>query len=182
MIIKPYIAVSVLFGLVLLGSSAFAATSAIEGIVRDPKGQAIKNADVRIETQGGSTWSKIARTDAKGRFVHTDLAVGSYRVSLLVDGAVKASINNVKTKLNESTRLNFDLKKSGQGSTSAKKGKHFVWVAAQTGSNIGGSWVEVDDNGNAGPVADGVKRASGASVSRIQDSSFNRNEFGTGRN
>ena len=178
MIINSRISVSVLFGLIFLAGSALAATSTIEGIVRDPKGQAIKNADVRIEAQGGSTWSKVTKTDMKGRFVHSDLAVGNYRVSLLVDGAVKASINNVKTKPSEPTQLNFDLKKSGQGSTSAKKAKHFVWVPAQTGSNIGGGWVEVDENGNASNGS-AVKKVGGSAVARIQsDGSFNRSEAG----
>src|SRR6266568_8367388 len=90
---------SVLLGLVLMSGSAWAATSAIEGVVKDPKAQVISGADVRIEATGGSSWSKVVKTDAKGHYVYNGLDVGTYRVSLLVNSSVKASINNVKTQL-----------------------------------------------------------------------------------
>jgi hypothetical protein len=70
---------------------------------------------------------------------------------LVVNGAVKASIMNTKTKADQPTQLNFDLKPvpAAQASAAAKKGKHMVWMPATTGSHIGGRWVEVDDTGSA---------------------------------
>jgi hypothetical protein len=37
------------------------------------------------------------------------LAVGSYKVTLVVNGQVKASIVDAKTQVNKPTQLNFDL-------------------------------------------------------------------------
>src|SRR5207247_9152543 len=148
--------------LVHCSTSAWAATSSIQGIVKDAKGQPIKGADVRIETKDGSKLIKTVKTDANGRYVSDGLAVGVYRVTLAVNGAVKASIMNTKTMVDQPTQLNFDLKPvpAAQANIVAKKGKHMVWVPAATGSQIGGSWVEVDDTGSGDAGALNLKRAS----------------------
>ena len=57
---------SVLLGLVLISGSAWAAISAIEGTVKDPKGQPVKGADIRIEAKDGSKLLKTVKTDASG--------------------------------------------------------------------------------------------------------------------
>src|SRR5437899_7717896 len=130
--------------LVLSVATAWAGSSAIQGVVNDAKGQVIKGADVRIESKDGSKLFKTVKTDANGRYVSDGLAAGVYRVTLVVNGAVKASIMNTKTMVDQPTQLNFDLKPvpAAQANIVAKKGKHMVWVPAATGSHIGGSWVE----------------------------------------
>src|SRR5947208_2292959 len=150
----------VFIGLVLSVATTWAGPSAIQGVVKDAKGQAIKGADVRVESRDGKTLLKTVKTDGNGRYVSDGLAAGVYRVTLVVNGAVKASIMNTKTKANQPTQLNFDLKPAptSQASTAAKKGKHMVWVPSNTGSHIGGRWVEVEDSGNADAGALNVKR------------------------
>jgi hypothetical protein len=68
-----------------------------------------------------------------------------------VNGAVKASITNTKTKADQATQLNFDLKPvaAAQASAEQKKGKRMVWMPARTGTHLGGNWIEVDDEGEA---------------------------------
>ena len=97
-------------GLVLSVATAWAGPSAIQGVVKDAKGQAIKGADVRIESRDGSKLLKTVKTDANGRYVSDGLAAGMYRVTLVTNGAVKASIMNTQTKADQRTQLNFDLK------------------------------------------------------------------------
>src|SRR5207247_1892087 len=121
----------------------------IQGFVKDAKGEPIKGADVRIESRDGKQVFSTAKTDSKGRYISRGLQPGVYRVTLLVDGAVKASITNTQTKANQPTQLNFDFKPTSQADNIAKGGKHMVWVPARTGSHIGGNWVEVNDNGKA---------------------------------
>ncbi len=103
--------------------------------------------------------------------------VGVYRVTLAVNGAVKASIMNTKTKADQPTQLNFDLKPvaASQASAGAKKGKHMVWMPATTGTHTGGRWVEVPD-GAAEPGALNVKRASAEELERAQRSAGNPNQ------
>ena len=153
-------------GLIFCVASAWAATSVLQGIVKDSKGHPIKGADVRIESRDGGKVVKTVKTDANGRYVSDGLPAGIYRVTLVVNGAVKSSIKNTKTKADGPTQLNFDLKPVPAAKAAAKGGKHMVWVPASTGSHVGGRWVEVDDSGNAEPGALNVKRASAQELER----------------
>jgi hypothetical protein len=159
-----------LIGFVLCAATAWAGSSAIRGVVKDARGQAIKGADVRIESRDGKKVFKTVKTDGSGRYVSDGLAPGVYRVSLIVNGAIKASIMNTRTHPDQPTQLNFDLKpvSASQANTVAKKGKHMVWVPSQTGSHIGGRWVEVDENDTADTGALNVKKGSAEDLHRAQ--------------
>ncbi|PYL78511.1 MAG: hypothetical protein DMF26_00565 [Verrucomicrobia bacterium] len=123
-------------------------SASIQGFVKDAKGEPIKGTDVRIESRDGKQVFSTVKTDSKGRYISPGLQQGVYRVTLLVNGAVKASIMNTQTKANQPTQLNFELKPTSQAGNVAKGGKRMVWVPNRTGSHIGGNWVEVDDEGN----------------------------------
>jgi hypothetical protein len=130
-------------GLLLVTFTVSAGTSGLEGVVKDPSGRPVKGADVRIE---GKNFSKIVKTDATGHYVCNTLGVATYKVTLAVNGQVKASIANATTQAGKPTQLNFNL--TGKAA-SAKKQTHMVWLAPDIGSHIGGGrWVEVDENGN----------------------------------
>ena len=58
-------------------------TSALVGIVKDPPGRPFKGADVRIETR---SFAKVVKTDASGHYISSGLAVGTYKVTLVVNG------------------------------------------------------------------------------------------------
>jgi hypothetical protein len=116
----------------------------LSGIVKDAKGQPVRGAEIRIV---GSDAGKIGKvhTDANGHYSYPGLETGTYSITLVVDGATKASISNVKTNLGEIQTLNFDLQKSAAAKPFAK-GKHYVWIPNITGSHLG-MWVEVSDDG-----------------------------------
>src|SRR6266536_910037 len=135
-------------GLVLSVATAWAGPSSIQGTVKDAKGQPIKGADVRVESKDGKQLFNTVKTDTKGRYISQGLQPGVYRVTLMVNGAVKASIMNTQTKANQPTQLNFDFKPTSQAGNNATGRKHMAWVPNRTGSHIGGNWVEVDDEGN----------------------------------
>ena len=122
--------------------------ASLQGFVKDAKGEPIKGADIRIESRDGKQVLSRAKTDSKGRYVSQRLQPGVYRVTLLVNGAVKASIMNTQTNANQPTQLNFELKPTSQADNIAKGGKHMVWVPNRTGSHLGGNWVEVDEKAN----------------------------------
>ena len=152
-------------GSLLVTFSAWAGMTVVEGVVKDPTGRPIKGADVRIEA---TNFSKIAKTDARGHYVSDGLAVGTYKVTLVINGQVMASIRDAKTQLGKATQLNFDL--TGK-TASAKKHTHMVYVQPDTGTHIGGGrWVEVDDNGipvdNTG--ASNVQKVTGPAVQQMQ--------------
>src|SRR5258707_14340020 len=112
-----------LIGVTLFGASASAASSLLQGIVKDANGHPIQGADIRIEATNTGRLLTTVRTDAYGRYNLEGLAAGKYRVTLVVNGAVKASINNATLELGESTQLNFELKQKRE-SVTVTKGKY----------------------------------------------------------
>jgi len=135
-------------GAVLQTNKITAEGPSIQGFVKDAKGAPIKGAEIRIESRDGKQMFRTVKTDPKGRYVSQGLQPGGYRVTLLVNGTVKASIMNTQTNANQPTQLNFDIKPASQAGTSAKGGKRMVWVPGRTGTHLGGNWVEVDEKPN----------------------------------
>jgi len=122
-----------LIGVLFVAFSVSAGMSVLEGVVKDASGRPIKGADVRIETKN---FSKILKTDASGRYVTDVLAVGTYQVTLVINGQVKASIRDAKTQVNKPTQVNFDL--SGKRASADKVqrpaayGKDFMDIRPST--------------------------------------------------
>src|SRR4029077_7661752 len=114
----------------------------LEGIVSDANGHGLQGAEIKIEGGGGKFG--IVHTNARGHYTYPALETGTYQVSLIVNGAVKASIRNVKTQVGQTETLNFDIEKGA--ARPFAKGKHYVWAASSelTGTQIG-AWIEVDD-------------------------------------
>jgi hypothetical protein len=158
-------------GSMVLIACAWAAGSSLQGVVRDSEGQPVTGADIRIETKNGAQLIQTIKTDMKGRYVSGGLHPGNYRITLVVNGAVKTSINNANIELDEPTQLNFDLKSTSasQARPPAKKGTHWVWMPPFTGSRLPGRWVEVDDKGSwaaAHVSTENVVRISGEELQR----------------
>jgi 5-hydroxyisourate hydrolase-like protein (transthyretin family) len=138
-------------GVMLFVASASASSSMLQGIVKDAQGHPIQGADIRIDATKAGRLLTI-KTNADGRYSSEGLAAGKYRVTLLVNGAVKASITNTTLEPGESTQLNFELKQT-RPSVTLTKGKHRVWIPPFTGSRLPGHWVEVDDSSGWASVA-----------------------------
>src|SRR5437868_7800960 len=118
--------------LALAGASAlifslvgFAQTSSLEGDVKGEDGQPVKDALVKIERKDIKGNYKV-KTNKKGHYFHAGLPLGVYRVVVEVDGKDLDSVDNVRTKLQDSTVIDFDLHKRKQESQSLAQ-------AAQTG-------------------------------------------------
>jgi len=155
-------------GVMLFVASASAASSELQGIVKDAKGHPIKGADIRIEATNAGRLLTTVKTNVNGRYSLDGLTAGDYRVTLVVNGAVKASINNATLEPGELTQLNFELKQT-RASVTVTKGKHRVWMPAFTGSRLPGRWVEIDDSGGwsaANATANHVVRVSAEQLRR----------------
>jgi hypothetical protein len=163
-------------GLILFVAGARAANSVLEGIVKDSKGHPVEGADIRIETTNGGRLLKTVKTDVNGRYISGGLPAGNYRITLVAHGAVKTSINNTTIESGEPTRLNFDLRAApaSQASATAKKGRHWVWVPAFTGSRLPGRWIELNDSGSWAAEANtfNVVRVSGEDLQRTSRNSY----------
>ena len=98
-----------LVGVMLFVASAAAVNSVLEGVVKDARGHPIQGVDVRIGAKNGGRLLTAVKTDQNGRYILNNLAAGTYRVTLVVNGALKTSINNTTLKPGVSTQPNFDL-------------------------------------------------------------------------
>jgi Carboxypeptidase regulatory-like domain len=133
--------------LLLWASAMWVSAASLEGVVKSPDGRPISNAQVRIAAKAGK-FSKTVTTNANGYYSCDGLTAGAdYKVTLVVNGSIKASILNQKMLAGPATQLSFHL--SGE---KGKANRHMVWVPQEAGSHIGssnGRWVEVDENGQA---------------------------------
>ena len=116
-----------LMGFLLCAATVWAGPASIQGIVKDAQGKPIKGADVRIESRDGKQLFNTVKTDTQGRYISQGLQPGVYRVSLVVNGAVKAAIGNTKTKSDQATQLNFDLKPVAGARQAPSKRKRSTW-------------------------------------------------------
>ena len=169
-----------LAGLIISAASAGAAPSValgparIQGVVKDSNGQPVAGAEVHIQAKDGSGFQKIVRSDSNGNYGVSGLPKTDYEVVLFVNGKVKASINNTKVFADKPTQLDFKLTGKFAANTTAKKKTHMVYVPGETGSHLGGRWVEVDDtagSSSAATAGDNVKRVGGEAVRSLQRNS-----------
>jgi Carboxypeptidase regulatory-like domain len=141
----------------------------MQGVVKDSKGQPIAGAEVHIKAKDGSGLEKIARTDSNGEFGVSKLPITDYEVVLFVNGQIKATLANQGVFRDKPTQVNFKLTGQYAAKTQKKKHTHMVYMPAATGSNLGGRWVEVDDQTGAGAAeGDNVQHASGEAVRQMQ--------------
>jgi tetratricopeptide (TPR) repeat protein len=110
----------------LFAGAAFAQTSQIEGVVKGEDGQPLKDALIKIERKDIKGSYKV-KTKKKGDYLHAGLPLGTYKVTLEVDGKDVDSVDNVRSKLGDPTVVNFDLEKIKQQRQETAK-------AAETGT------------------------------------------------
>jgi hypothetical protein len=161
-------------GLLFVTLSASAGTTVLEGVVKDASGRPIKGADVRIEAKN---FAEIVKTDASGHYVADGLAVDAYKVTLIINRQVKASILDAKTQLDKPTQLNFGL--TGKVA-SAKKHTHTVYVVPDIDTHIGGGrWVEVDDKGNV--LNNDINIGASSNITRVTGTAVQQMQIRTGQ-
>jgi hypothetical protein len=163
---------------VLFVASALAGSSVLQGIVKDVNGHPIKGADIRIEATKTGRLLTTVKTNVNGRYSLEGLAAGNYRVTLVVNSAVKASINNTTLEPGESTQLNFELKQT-RASVTVTKGTHRIWVPPFTGSRLPGRWIEVVDGGGwaAEAPANHIVRVSAEELQREANNRASRTGY-----
>jgi len=108
---KPAMKSLVLSGLAFLFLSlpAFAQTSSIEGVVKDPDGKPLAGAVINIDRTDIKGHYTV-KTDKKGHYGHYGLPIlGKYDITVVVDGQVKDSMKGVPTSGMPQT-VDFNLK------------------------------------------------------------------------
>jgi tetratricopeptide (TPR) repeat protein len=94
----------------LFACSAWAQTTTLEGNVKDPSGQPLKGAVIKLDRTDIKGHYQV-KSDKKGHWLYTGLPFGTYDVSCEVDGKVMDKVGGVKSKYGDSTTVDFDLAK-----------------------------------------------------------------------
>jgi tetratricopeptide (TPR) repeat protein len=121
----PLGACAVLF---LFACSVFAQTTyTILGNVTDEAGKPLEGAVIRIERKD-IKWSANLKTNRRGEYIHAGVPVGgTYKVTFVVGGTDVDFRDNVKPRLGEPTRIDFDQ-------AELKRVRDAQEIAAQTGT------------------------------------------------
>lgn len=107
---RAYLGFTVSF--LMFAGAAIAQISAVEGDVKGADGQPIKGAEILIERKDMKGTYKGAKSDKKGHYIYNGLPLGSYKVSVVIGGEVKDSVDNVRTHLGDPVDVSFDLSKA----------------------------------------------------------------------
>ncbi len=92
----------------LVTGAAMAQTSTIEGTVKSEDGGPLKDAVIKIDRKDIKGHYEV-KTKKKGDYLYTGLPLGTYRVSVWIDGKERDAVDNVRTKLGDSTVIPFDM-------------------------------------------------------------------------
>ena len=106
--------------LLIFSSAALAQVSSIEGDVKGEDGTPFKGALVKIERKDIKGHYQV-KSDKKGHYFHTGLPLGTYKLVLEVEGKDVDMVDNVRTKLGDSTVIDFDLRKNKEKQQSLAK-------------------------------------------------------------
>jgi tetratricopeptide (TPR) repeat protein len=112
--------------LLLFAGAALAQVSSLEGDVKDENGQPLKGALVKIDRKDIKGHYQV-KTDKKGHYFHTGLPLGTYKVTLEVDGKDVDNVDGVRTSLGDTQPVNFNLQE-------VKKRQQSLQQAAETGT------------------------------------------------
>lgn len=104
----------------LTAGLGFAQTGALEGDVIGPDGAPLKGALVKI-LRKDIKGSYQVKTDKKGHYLHVGLPLGTYRISVEVDGKEMDFADNVKTSLGDPKPINFNLKQNADKNAAIQK-------------------------------------------------------------
>ena len=98
--------------------TCWAQTTAFEGDVKGEDGKGVQGAMVHIDRKDIKGNYKV-KTDKKGHYYYGGLPIGTYRLSVEVDGKERDSIDNVRSKLGDPTAVPFDLKEAAARAAAA---------------------------------------------------------------
>jgi len=144
-------------------NTAFGQKATLQADVIGVDGRPSKSAQVRIERQDKKAAPVIVAADKRGHLVAMNLEAGTYKLTATVEGGIKSS-QTVKVQANKPATIAFDLSKSS--AVTSKKKKKYIWVPSETGSNLGGRWVETGEDANSTSSGQNVDKMSGEAMSR----------------
>ncbi len=113
-------------GILFCAIAGFAQTSSMEGDIKGLDGAPLKGAVIKIDRQDIKGHYQV-KSDKKGHYFYGGLPLGTYKITLEVDGKDVDFVNNVRTRLGDPVENNFDMQAQAKKSAALSK-------AAETGT------------------------------------------------
>ena len=104
----------------LCSTVAWSQVTTIEGDVKDENGQGVKGALVKLVRTDIKGNYKV-KSDKKGHWFYTGLPLGTYDITVEIDGKDVDTVKGVKSKYGDSTIVDFDLKRVAQQQQAAQQ-------------------------------------------------------------
>lgn len=98
-------------GLVICAASAFAQITTLEGTVTGTDGKPVVGAQVKVH-RTDIKWDATLKTDKKGHYIHTGVPLGTFEISVLIDGKEVDKLGGVHSQMGDHPPTDFDLRKS----------------------------------------------------------------------
>ena len=117
---------------ILLAGGALAQTTSLEGDVKGEDGKPLAGAWIKLERTDIKGNYKV-KSDKKGHWFHAGLPIGTYDISLEVDGTVKDTVKKVRSRMGDPLPINFDLQKMANAQ---KARQEMVAKAAEGGAPL----------------------------------------------
>lgn len=95
----------------LFSVAGWAQTTQFEGTVKGVDGKTVPGAVIKIERTDVKGNYKT-KTDKKGHYFYGGLPIGTYKITVEVDGTDRDFMQGVRSKLGDATDISFDLAKS----------------------------------------------------------------------
>jgi len=115
---KPIFAIPVA---ALFSTICLAQTTAFEGNVTGEDGKPVQGAMIHLDRKDIKGNYKV-KTDKKGHYYYGGLPIGTYRISVEVNGKEADFVDNVRSRLGDPIELNFDLKQAAARAAAAGGG------------------------------------------------------------
>jgi tetratricopeptide (TPR) repeat protein len=100
------------FAFLLLSLPAFGQMTAVEGDIKGADGKPLVKATVKFD-RTDIKGSYSVNTDKKGHYGHYGLPLGTYDVTVLVDGKVVDGAKGIRTNYSNATNVPFNIKPPG---------------------------------------------------------------------
>ena len=98
-------------GLVIFAASSLAQITTLEGNVIGTDGKPVLGAQVKIH-RTDVKWDATVKTDKHGHYMHAGVPLGTYTLTLVVDGKEVDKINGVRSQMGDHPGTDFDMRKS----------------------------------------------------------------------
>jgi hypothetical protein len=155
---------SILCGVMASFTAAKADTNTVQGLITGSDGKPLAHAEVRAERTDAVAKRVVTKTDANGHYTFTALPTGRYSISVVAERSAQRPAAATATVGSDSGQpirrfispLPYQVKADFSGGSSANVRSRFVWKPGETGSHIGGRWINAAEAN--GPAANPLQK------------------------